>query len=341
VIVVPPGPFPPLGGEPQGVMDLGVRLRDQLFVGPVLRGPMRDAISGRLGRALAADEWETAGALLGAWLDTWPVGALVDEARTRWTSRPDGAALAVLGRAGELIRLAMDWGASPDGAWPWPSDAWMEGMVGTASVEAVLRRDPTDGAALVSSLFDVPLDDGAFDDLPPHAVVPGSALAARRVELGCWLARDELRAVRITGPVPNEPEAALALGEIRLEGSGQSALERWGLAGLRAGTVPAWQSALGPRPVAPVVGVLAARCQVAILPGTPDRLARGESGSVGWLLWEAPTAPVPVSRPAVAVLQAFDGEKNLDEVAASLGAPLEVVREVAAELCHLGAAGPV
>ena len=340
MIVIPPGPFPPLGGERQGAMDLGVRLRDQLFVSAVLRGPMRDALSGRLGRALTEDDWVGAGALLQAWLDTWPIGALVDEARTRWTSRPDGAALAVLGRAGELIGLAMGWGVGPDGVWLWPSDAWMEGMVGSAAVEAVLRRDPSDGADLVSGLFDVPVDEDPFDDLPPHAVVPGAALAARRAELGCWLARDELRAVRVTGVVPDDPAAALALGEIRLEGSAQAALERWGLSGLRAGTVPSWRVALGPRPVAPVVGVLEARCLVAILPGTPDRLARGETESVGWLLWEAPTAPVPVTRPAIAVLQALDGQKNLEEVAQALGAPLELVREVAAELCHLGAAGP-
>ncbi len=341
MIVVPPAPFPPVGGEAEGTLDLGVRLRDQLFTGAVLRGPLRRALQGRLGQAIDGAVWGEASALLRAWLDTFPVGALVDGARQAWTVGPDGDALAVLGRAAEIVRLAMGWEMGDDGPWPWPSEQWIEGTVGRASVAAVLQRDPDDGAPQLAALLgDVPVDRGALDDVPPHGVVPGIALADRRAQLGGWLARGELVAVRVRGEVPDDIGTTLALGEMRLEGSAQAAFERWGVAGLRAGRVPDWQDQLQRRAVAPVVGVLARRCSSAMIPCTPARLLQGDTKPVGWLLWEAPVAPLAVRPAAVAVLDLIDGERSLDEIARALVVPVEAVREVASELCRVGAAGP-
>ena len=56
---------------------------------------------------------------------------------------------------------------------------------------------------------------------------------------------------------------------------------------------------------------------------------------------EEATAPLPVQPAAVAVLRALDGQKELSAVAAALEAPPEAVEAVAAELCRVGAAGPV
>jgi len=343
MIVRPPAPFPPLGAEPAGMLDLGVRLRDQLFVGAVVGGPLRQALSGRLGQAVESGSWHAAARLLEAFLDSFPVAALVDGARARWTEEPDPEALSVLGRAGELVCLAMDWGAAPDGCWPWPSEAWIEGTVGTASVDAVEHRDPQDGAERLAILLgEVPVDEGIFEEvLPPHATVSGARLAERREELCGWLARGDLTAVRVLDALPDTPAARLAMGEVRLEGERQAALERFGLAGLRAGAVKDWRGQLRPQATAPVHGPLVPRCSAAVLPGTPGRLERGDAAPVGWLLWEAPSAPIPVQPAAVAVLRQLDGERDLASVAEALEAPPEAVEAVAAELCRVGAAGPL
>ena len=325
------------------MLDLGVRLRDQLFVGAVIGGPLRQALSGRLGQAVEAQRWHAAARLLEAFLDSFPVAALVDDARLRWTGSPDPEALAVLGRAGELVCLAMDWGAAPDGCWPWPSDAWIEGTIGTVAVSAVEQRDPQDGAEQLALLLgEVPLDEGIFDEvLPPHATVLAERLVERREELCGWLARGDLSAVRLLDALPDTPAARLAMGEVMLEGERQAALERYGLAGLRAGVVKDWRKQLRPQATAPVHGPLEPRCAAAVLPGTPGRLERGDASPVGWLLWEEATAPLPVQPAAVAVLRALDGQKELSAVAAALEAPPEAVEAVAAELCRVGAAGPV
>jgi len=342
MIVRPPAPFPPLGAETPGTLDLGVRLRDQLFVGAVIGGPLRQALSGRLSQAVHAGEWRSAARLLAAYLDSHPIGALADAARLRWTDGPDPDALAVLARAGELVCLAMDWQAGPDGCWPWPSAAWIEGTVGGVSVSAVEQLDAQDGAERLALLLgEVPVDEGILSEvLPPHATVDAARLAERREELCGWLARGELTAVRVIGDLPDDPAARLALGEIRLEGARQAALERFGVSGLRAGSVRDWKAQLRPQATAPVHGPLVPRCSAAVLPGTPGRLARGDASPVGWLLWESPSAPVAVQPAAVAVLRELDGERELAEIAASLEAPPEAVQAVAAELCRVGAAGP-
>ena len=123
-------------------------------------------------------------------------------------------------------------------------------------------------------------------------------------------------------------------------GLAQAALERFGVSGLRAGSVRDWKAQLRPQATAPVHGPLVPRCSAAVLPGTPGRLARGDASPVGWLLWESPSAPVAVQPAAVAVLRELDGERELAEIAASLEAPPEAVQAVAAELCRVGAAGP-
>ncbi|MEC8425314.1 MAG: hypothetical protein VX000_16130, partial [Myxococcota bacterium] len=320
MIVLPPAPFPPLGTEAAGTLDLGVRLRDQLFVSAAVGGPLRQALAGRLGTAVETEQWHAAARLLEAFLDSFPVASLVDAARMRWTEGPDPQALAVLARAGELVCLAMDWKAGPDGCWPWPSDAWMEGTVGTVGVSAVEQRDAQDGAELLAVLLgEVPVQEGILAEvLPPHATVSGERLAERREELCGWLARGELTAVRVTGEVPADPATLLALGEIRLEGARQAALERFGVSGLRAGSVVDWKEQLRPQATAPVHGPLVPRCEATVLPGTPSRLARGDARPVGWLLWNAPSAPVAVQPAAIAVLRELDGERDLAAIAAAL-----------------------
>ena len=120
----------------------------------------------------------------------------------------------------------------------------------------------------------------------------------------------------------------------------QIALEQFGLAGLRAGRVVDWRAGLVPQATAPVRGPLLPRCRSAVLPGTPARLSGGDSSPIGWLLWDAPSAPLPVQTAAIAVLRHLDGQTSLSEVAQALEAPVEAVEAVAAELCRVGAAGP-
>ena len=133
-------------------------------------------------------------------------------------------------------------------------------------------------------------------------------------------------------------EAALALGELRLEGLAQHAYESFGAAGLMAPRAPKWSQLLRPAQAGTDGAVLQQVCHTAIMPGPPSALLRGEVSAVGWLIWRGPHAPVAVQPEAVAVLGAFDGQRDLEAVAAHLGAPLASVQAMAAQLVALGAA---
>ena len=337
--VRPPVPRPGRAEAPEGVVDLGARLLEGELRGGVLAGPAREMLRDRLQDAIEHRQYPLAGRLLEAWIDSWAAAALVDEAAARWRAGADGRALAVLGRAAEILRLAHGWGRLGAGPWPLPDRAWLDAALGEAgAARAVTGAGTWDGAEALAAALGVELDRAPD---PRVLEVPGREVARRRAGIGRALARGEALAVFFSGPIPDGPEARLAVGEARMEARRQEAFDRYGLPGLLVEEAPTWREVLGPAPAGREGPVLAATCETALLPGTPARLARGDLDTVGWLLFAGPHPAVAVHPAAVHLLRALDGTAELDAVAGRLGAPPAEVREVARQLVALGAATAV
>ena len=365
---LPPGPFPPQdhpepdteseldegsmdAPEPETEMvstveevDLGALFRDRLYTGHHLDGPARSALQTRLGQALNAGQLDLAADLLAAWADTWSLSAMVDDANEAWSDAPEGAALGVLVRAAEVLRLALDWQTAPDGPWPWPDDAALRQAAGPVdpSQDVVLQRHPADGAERLAMVLGLPVVPGPPLELPPHRIVHPNKLVAQRHELGAALADGSLAAVAFTAPPDVTPASALALGELRLEGLAQDAVERCGLAGLLAPDAQSWSglrvACEGDDTPVDTDTILDAACEGALVPGPPGRLRRGQIDTVGALLWVGPHPPVWVAPVAVHVLRALDGQQTLGALEAAMSAPPGALVEVAQELVRIGAA---
>lgn len=332
--VRPAFPFPPHGVEDDGVIDLGIRLRDSLFRRRQVEKAVRSALVERLNAAVSEEDGPRAAVLVEAIVDTWPVAHLVDDARETWARGPDGRALAVLHRAAVLTGLAT--GSRP--GWPRPGPAWAQRITGSRLVTGVQRRHADDGAEELAELFEVEVEAGPALELAAIARVPASDLASRRAEIGRALALGELAAVQLIGALPDDPESQLAAWEVELEGDAQLAVERYGVMATRTPGAPAWSDLLvsapagtpGPTP-RPVASVLR-------LPGTLAGLRRGHIEPTPWLVWDGPVRPVPVTPGAAAVVSNLDGVRTAEEVAAALGAPIEPVRDVIDGLISVGAA---
>lgn len=173
--------------------------------------------------------------------------------------------------------------------------------------------------------------------LPPHLSLAGDTLVAERARL-CGLAADgQLAGVLFESPVPATPAAMLALGELRMEAPAQHAVDRYGLPGLLAPDAPAWPDAFGAAPPGRPGPTLELRCDYAVLPGTPERLRRGDPSPVGWLLWNGPAAPVPVAAPVIGLLSTLS--EGLEAASRAAGLTPEKGREAILEFIELGALG--
>jgi hypothetical protein len=337
--VLPFAPFPPTAVERPGTVDLAARLQDRFFCAAWLGEPARMALEQRLALAVDGARWGRAAALLRALLDCWPLAATVEAARQGWLDRRDPVALARLARVAEIVRQAQGWEALPAGPWCLPDPAWIRAEVGALSVR-VSPRCPADGAQAVAEAIGTPLE--AEPDLPQGlSLQPAASLAEHRAALGRSLSEGRLGAVLIQGEHPDDAASQLALGELRLEGSHQHAVERFGLAGLELepdGPLPAWDQALAPATPGAGGAVLRAVASGRFLPGPVGALAAGRPQRVGYLLWAGPHPPVPVAPVAVAVLQALDGVRDTTAVAQVLGGPIDQVALVLDELVRLGAA---
>jgi len=287
-----------------------------------LSGSARDLLEGRLALAVDGGDWERAAELLAAFMDCWPLAAAIEDAGARWRVDAHPSALAVIARAAEVVRLAQGWQAGPDGRWLLPDPGWIEEQGG---------------------------DDGEPGAGDHRAVglelVDADALPDERARLAAALARGELRAVLLQGAVPETPQAQLAVGELRLEGSHQRLVDRFGAVAAQVPMALTSEPSAWDHPDlldAPSPGrggqALVARCEGRYLPGPVSALRRGRPQRVGTLLWDAPVRPLMVAPVAVAVLQTLDGERDCAAVAAQLGGPQDQVQEILDELVAIGAA---
>ena len=332
----PPGSCPPTALLTGDGCDLGAILLRDCYTAEHIEGVVRSRLQARLGECLDQGRTTEAAQVLQALLDTWPIAALVDAAGKLWSERAAAVALPVLGRAAEVLCVAHGWDALPDGPWPVPDAQWVAEHT-DPGVTQICRRAEQDGSDALASTSDMPVIERPWA-LPAVEAVSAEDLVAHRAELAHQLVHARIAAVRVQGEIPDTPEAALALGELRLEGLAQQAFEAFGVAGLLAPRAPRWSQLLRPAQAGADGAVLSQTCHTAIMPGPPSALMRGEVRAVGWLLWRGPHAALPVQPEAVAVLAALDGVRDLEAVAAHLGAPLSSVQAMAAQLVAVGAA---
>ena len=340
--VLPPGPFPPRSLEEDGAVDLAVRLWTDLFPPGWLAGEGRVLLEHRLASAVDAGEWERAALLQAAFLDSWPLAAGVESAGLAWRAHADPRALVIIARAALVVQLARGWGSLPGAPWCLPDAAWVRERLGGEPF-VVQARAHNDGSAELAQLLGCELrgqpgtPDGVLD-------VAAQDLVSQRAQLAGSLSRGELQAVLVRGEPTPSAASQLALGELRLEGSHQRAVERFGLSALEldpssAGQDWSWEDdglLDAPSPGRPGP-VLVACCEGRFIPGPPSALRAGRPQRVGVLLWDAPVRPVMVAPVAVAVANALDGVRDSAAVAASLGGPLDQVQLILEELLALGA----
>jgi len=336
--LLPLGPFPPRGAAEQpGRLDLGALLRDQLLARRTVEGPLRRGLQARLARALEDGQFDLAAELMAAWLDTWPVGAAVDPARSEWSAAPSATALAVLGRAAELARLALGWPLLPGSCWPRPPDAWIRSALDGRQLRFV-GRGAHDHRELLAPLVDLAVEREEDPGLPPIRIVAGARLAEEREELVRALRQGDAVAVRVDAPVPSDAATADALAALRAVGPAQRAVERFGPAGAWVAGWSPWSEQLEDAPTGEPGTVLQPVADSLLSPGTPEMFTRGELADTGWLVWAAPFRPVPVSTDAVEVLRALDGQRDIAQLARAVSLPVEQVGELLDELVARGAA---
>ncbi len=335
MICWPPGPFPPTDELRADGCDVGGLLLDLLYTRAAFTEQLRAELHRGLAAAVEQQDWAHGANLLQAFVDSWPVGALVQGARQAWVTSGDPTGLSVLSRAAQIICLAKGWSPLGQGPWPMPCADWVRSHV-PSGLSGVGRRGFDDGADQLATLLGVSVSAEAAWVLPPVAHVCSEDVAAQRVELAGRLVREEIAAVVVSGAC-SEPEAQLALGEIRMEGRAQAALEALGSAGLVAPDCPAFRELLGSPSAGRAGGALDATCDGILLPGPVTAMAQGAPQTVGWLLWDGPYTPVAVHPAAVQVLHAVEEAHDVSAIAALLGAPAEVVQGLVQELIGLGA----
>ena len=182
-----------------------------------------------------------------------------------------------------------------------------------------------------------PLIIPAPKEIPPYREIRGEQIAELREELCRQALCGEISGVHFLTPIPIDKASQLALGELRMEASGQSSLERFGPIGLLASSAPNWSNCFGSAPSGKRSDTLVLMCDLALLPSTPKRLFAGELEETAWLLWNGPARPLPIHRVVYEVLKLIPS--GLDTIPQTLGIPEPTVNQMIEELLSIGALG--
>lgn len=332
--VHPPGPYPPHGAEKQGEVDLGIRLRDLLFTRNAITGWARRALADRLG-VIARDPMRLA--MASGWIEdlplTWPVGALVDDARKQWTTGPDGAALAVLLRASAMLSPVLGWPTSIDRRWPMPDPDWVHNQVGQGASCVVVPRGQGDGATGLSIVLEALVEPAALTE--SRVVAAGIDEIEDDTERYLAALESGVQAVLITSSGPTTEAQREAWERVRAAGSRQALFERGGRAGLLVDELPRFEELLRRAPPGKTGARPRVDCDLLFLPTVSDG---GEIGVNGVLAWDAPYFPVRVTPGAAEILRRLDGETALADIATKLKLEEATVARVVDQLIGLGAA---
>ncbi|MCB9671001.1 MAG: hypothetical protein H6734_16085 [Alphaproteobacteria bacterium] len=321
-----------MGREPAGVVDLGIRLRDTLYRRSVVldaRGALQTSI-----RMASRSPRQLLMALpsIDAFIDSWPLGAMVDDAVATWRERPEPKALAVLHRTAEVVGSVLGWPRSLDRRWPLPDEAWMRRQVSGELV--VARRGPRDGSAAVAMALDARFGRAEGLPLPAMLEIHGDELAHRVDEAVDALSAGRVQAVDVDGWIPWDDASQAAAERLRGATPLQEAYARYGLAALAAGGGMPFASLLTDAP-AGVVGDRMRRVGDAVI--VPGMDGSGNIHPVGVLCWDDCHRPVRVNPVAITVLDAIGAHEELDAVAKSLQASRPEVMGLVEQLAEVGA----
>ncbi|MCO4745978.1 MAG: hypothetical protein KC912_14380 [Proteobacteria bacterium] len=103
--------------------------------------------------------------------------------------------------------------------------------------------------------------------------------------------------------------------------------------------MPSWADRLWPAPAQEIGERVHLLCHTASLPGSPERLARGDKSEVGWLLWDGPHPPRPVHPGAMHLLESIDEASTVEELVLETGWGEDEVRTALESLASAGALG--
>ncbi|MCB9679055.1 MAG: hypothetical protein H6737_28395 [Alphaproteobacteria bacterium] len=331
--MLPPGPFPPSGTEPEGVIDLGIRLRDTLYRRAVLldaRGALHSNI-----RMAARSPQQLLMVLpsIDAFIDTWPLAAMIEDAMVAWRGAPNPRSLAVMFRASEVIGHVLGWPRSVDRRWPLPDEAWMRRHVENRTV-VVVPRGPRDGSAAAAVALNSNFVSAEPMKLPRTLVAHGDELVDRLDELLGAVRTGVAKAVDIDGWIPWDEASQAAAKALDDASATQAAYSRYGLAALVAGAAPPFDGVLTDAPAGEWGDEFRRTCDALVVP-TLD--GEGAMSPIGVLCWDDAFRPIKVNPVAISVLEAIDDHPTPAEAAVALKAEENLVRNVLKQLVEVGA----
>lgn len=333
VRVHPPGPYPPHGAEVPGEVDLGIRLRDLMYTRRAVTGWGRRAKAERL-NAIARDPMRLA--MASGWIDdlpmTWPLGAMIDGARERWTAGPDGEALAVLLKASQVLSPVLGWPTSIDRRWPMPDPEWVKGQIPDGAKVVMVPRAPADGTTGLAIVLDAEVEAAELGDR--RVLAAGIDEIESDPERFVHALGEGAVAVQITTPGPSTDAQRAAWERVRDAGDKQLIYERGGRAGLLVDHLPRFEELLTEAPAGTPGERLSARCDVLFLPTISQE---GELGLVGVVVWDGPHHPVRVVPGAAEILRHLDGKRTVDDLAATFEIEASILRDILDQLVHIGA----
>lgn len=329
--VHPPGPFPPTGEELPGEVDLGVRLRDTLYRRPVVLDA-RKALHGNIRMASrSAQQVLMALPAIDAFIDTFPLASMIDDAVASWRIEPNPEALTVLRRAADVLGSVLGWPRSVDRRWPLPDEGWMRRQVDGPAI--VVPRGPRDGSAAAAVALDAVF--GAREiDYPNQQVIHGDELVARVPDLLEKLADDQTLTVDVAGWIPWDDASQEAYQQLVEATPLQSAYARCGLAAIAAGGGGEFADLLHTAPPGELGERMRAVAEAVVVPHL------SEEGSVephGVLVWDDHYTPVRVNPVITTLIEALADQPTIGQVAQRLKSEPSVVEDVMRQLVEVGA----
>lgn len=330
--VHPPGPFPPSGDELPGEVDLGIRLRDALYRRAVVLDA-RKALHSNI-RASARSPHQVMMALpsIEAYLDTFPLASMIEDAVADWRVEPNPYSLTVMARAADVVGSVLGWPRSVDRRWPLPDEAWMRRQVQGPAI--VIPRGPRDGAPAAAVALDAVLGLREALPLPQMVTVSGDELTTRIEDLTAALRLDVVKAVDVCGWIPWDDASQTAYKRLALATPLQASYARCGVAALAAGGGGSFADLLEPPPPGEMGERLRATCQAVVVPHL------GENGTIephGVLVWDDRHPGIRVNPVIGTIIESIRDQPTLDELATRLKSERSVVEDVVRQLVEIGA----
>jgi len=249
--------------------------------------------------------------LVDALVDTWPLAALIDEAREQWAEGPSLRGLSIIERGMRVVSMALGWPETVDRRWPMPDLDWILRQTGDGEF-VVQGRGDRDGAPAIAASLNCEL----IPPLPSQKAnllnLQGDELARRVDEVAAALTNRAFDAVHFETPVPWDQDSRDALTRIESDFPLQRAFRRHGQVGLVVGDCATdFRELLGTPPPGQASEQPVARCDALMVPRTDNQ---GRSALAGVLVWREAYRPMWVHPFAIELLQQLNGRQGKAEL---------------------------